>query len=554
MTKPSILTVDDDPNVLRSVERDLRKRFGQDYRILRAASGEEALDALRKLKLRNEPVALLIADQRMPGMDGVTFLAGARQVFPDARRALLTAYADTDAAIKAINDVKIDHYLLKPWDPPEERLYPVLDDLLEDWRGNYRPPFEGIRIVGHRWSPQTHQLKDFLGRNHIPFQWVDVEAQDAEVRRFLEALGPTGELPIAVFPDGTRLPTPSTEQVAEKCGLRVRAESPLYDLVIVGAGPAGLAAAVYGASEGLCTLLVDREGPGGQAGMSSKIENYLGFPSGVSGADLTRRAVTQARRLGAEILAPQEVVSLRTEGNYRILRFRDGSEVTSFSVLIATGLAWRKLEAPGVEKLTGAGIYYGAAMTEAVSCKDEEVYVVGGANSAGQGAMHFSRYARKVTMLVRGESLAATMSQYLIDQIEATPNIEVLPYTEIAEAHGDEKLTGLTLANRKTGERTEVPANALFIFIGAQPCTSWLKDVVPMDDHGYILAGPQLMRDGKRPTRWTPDRDPFLLETGLPGVFVAGDTRAGSVKRVASSVGEGSITVAMVHQYLSKVR
>ncbi|MBL8215634.1 MAG: FAD-dependent oxidoreductase [Bryobacterales bacterium] len=554
MTKPSILTVDDDPNVLRSVERDLRKRYGQEYRILRAASGEEALDALRKLKLRNEPVALLIADQRMPGMDGVTFLAGALQVFPDARRALLTAYADTDAAIKAINDVKIDHYLLKPWDPPEERLYPVLDDLLEDWRGNYRPPFEGIRIVGHRWSPQTHQLKDFLGRNHIPFQWVDVEAQDGDVRRYLEALGPTDELPVAVFPDGSRLPTPTPEQVAEKVGLRVRAESPLYDLTIVGAGPAGLAAAVYGASEGLCTLLVDREGPGGQAGMSSKIENYLGFPSGVSGADLTRRAVTQAKRLGAEILAPQEVVSLRAEGNYRILQFRDGSEVTSFSVLIATGLAWRKLDAPGIEKLTGAGIYYGAAMTEAVSCKDEEVFVVGGANSAGQGAMHFSKYARKVTMLVRGESLAATMSQYLIDQIEATPNIEVLPHTEIAEAHGDAKLTGLTLANRKTGERAEVPANALFIFIGAQPCTSWLKGVVPMDEHGYILAGPQLMRDGKRPARWTPDRDPFLLETGLPGVFVAGDTRCGSVKRVASSVGEGSITVAMVHQYLSKVR
>jgi thioredoxin reductase (NADPH) len=554
MAKPALLTVDDDPNVLRSVERDLRKRYANDYRVMRAESGEQALDALRKLKLRNEPVALMIADQRMPGMDGVTFLSHAMEIYPSARRTLLTAYADTDAAIAAINQVRVDHYLMKPWDPPEQLLYPVLDDLLEEWRAGYRPAFEGIRIIGHRWSPQTYLLKDFLGRNHIPFQWIDVEAGDAETRRVLDAAGPLEKLPVIVFPDGTLMESPTNEQVAEKAGLRTRAEISLYDLVIVGAGPAGLAAAVYGASEGLRTLLLDREAPGGQAGMSSRIENYLGFPMGVPGGELMRRAVTQAKRLGAEILAPQEVVALRSEGNYRILRFKDGSEVTSFAVLLATGLAWRKLEKPGIERLTGAGVYYGAAMTEAALCQDEEVYVIGGANSAGQGAMYFSRYAKRVTMLVRGESLSATMSQYLIDQIAATPNITVLPCTELIEAHGNSQLSEITIADRKTDEEQTVPASALFIFIGAMPCTSWLRGTLPMDERGYILAGPDLMPDGKRPSKWEQDRDPFLLETGMAGVFVAGDTRSGSVKRVASSVGEGSITVAMVHQYLTKVR
>lgn len=552
--KPVLLAVDDDPDVLRSVERDLRKRYGSEYRVLRAESGEVALDALRKLKLRSEPVALMVVDQRMPSMDGVTFLTHALQVYPEARRALLTAYADTDAAIAAINQVRIDHYLLKPWDPPEQQLYPVLDDLLEEWQAGYRPAFEGIRVVGHQWSPQTHQLKDFLGRNHIPFQWVNVEAADAETRRLLDLIGPLDQLPVVVYPDGTLGAAPTPEQVAAKAGLRTRAETTLYDLVIVGAGPAGLAGAVYGASEGLKTLLVDREGPGGQAGMSSRIENYLGFPTGVSGGELTRRAVTQAKRLGAEILAPQEVVSLKAEGNYRMLKFRDGTEVTTYAVLVATGLAWRKLEVPGVERLTGAGVYYGAAMTEAAACQDQSVYVVGGANSAGQAAMFFSRYAAKVTMLVRGQGLAATMSQYLIDQIAATPNISVENCCEVVEALGGSQLESLRIANRNTGEERVVPARALFIFIGAMPCTGWLRGILPMDERGFILAGPDLMSGGKRPSYWKEDRDPFLLETGLPGVFVAGDTRAGSIKRVASSVGEGSITVAMVHQYLSKVK
>jgi thioredoxin reductase (NADPH) len=492
----------------------------------------------------------------MPEMDGVTFLSQAMRIYPEARRVLLTAYADTDAAIAAINHVKVDHYLLKPWDPPEDRLYPILDDLLEEWRAGYRPGFEGIRVVGHRWSPKTHILKDFLGRNHIPFQWIDVEAldRDSTARRFVEALDGTEDLPIVVFPDGAKLANPTPEQVAERLGLPTRAGTSLYDLVIVGAGPAGLAAGVYASSEGLKTLLIDREAPGGQAGMSSRIENYLGFPAGVSGGELARRAVTQAKRLGTEILAPQEAVSLRSEGNYRILTMRDGSEVTAYAVLLSTGLAWRKLQVPGLERLTGAGVYYGAAMTEAVSCRDEQVYVIGGANSAGQGAMHFSRYARHVTMLVRGESLSATMSQYLIDQIAETPNISVVPFTEVTEAHGDTQLEALTLTHRQTGESHRVPASALFIFIGAMPCTNWLQGVLPMDEHGFLLSGPDLAAEGQRPAGWQLDRDPFLLETGMPGVFVAGDTRAGSVKRVATSVGEGAITVAFVHQYLSQVR
>jgi thioredoxin reductase (NADPH) len=556
MTKPALLAVDDDLDVLRSVDRDLRRKYAANYRVLRASSGAEAVDTLRKLKLREDPVALLLSDQRMPEMDGVTFLSQAMRIYPEARRVLLTAYADTDAAIAAINHVKVDHYLLKPWDPPEDRLYPILDDLLEEWRAGYRPGFEGIRVVGHRWSPQTHTLKDFLGRNHIPFQWIDVEAldRDSTARRFVEALNGAEDLPVVVFPDGSKLANPTPEQVAERLGLPTRAGTSLYDLVIVGAGPAGLAAGVYASSEGLKTLLIDREAPGGQAGMSSRIENYLGFPSGVSGGELARRAVTQAKRLGTEILAPQEAVALRAEGNYRILTMRDGSEVTSYAVLLSTGLAWRKLDVPGLERLTGAGVYYGAAMTEAISCRDEHVYVIGGANSAGQGAMYFSRYARHVTMLVRGESLSATMSQYLIDQIAETPNISVVPFTEVTEAHGETQLEAITLSNRRTGESQKVPATALFIFIGAMPCTAWLRGALPLDDHGFLLAGPDLIRDRKRPAGWQLDRDPFLLETGMPGVFVAGDTRAGSVKRVATSVGEGAITVAFVHQYLSQVR
>lgn len=556
MAKPAILTVDDDPEVLRSVERDLRKKYGGEYRILRADSGAAALDLLRQLKLRNDPVALLVADQRMPNMDGVEYLTHAITVFPEARRVLLTAYADTEAAIAAINRAGVNHYLLKPWDPPETNLYPVLDDLLEDWRSAYRPPFEGLRLVGHRWSRELHQLKDFLSRNHVPYEWLNIELadRDPEVRRVLDALPAETRLPVVLFPDGTVLSCPTPESVAEKAGLRTQAGTDFYDFVIVGAGPAGLAAAVYGASEGLRTLLIDREGPGGQAGMSSRIENYLGFPSGLSGSDLARRAVAQARKFGAEILTPQEVTGLRVDGPFKFLKLRTGREISTYAVLIATGLAWKRLEVPGMERLTGAGVYYGAAMTEAISCQDEDVFVIGGANSAGQAAMHFSRYARRVTMLVRGDSLEKSMSQYLIDQIRATPNITVETNVEVTEVLGEQSLQALRIRNRATDSAREVPATALFIFIGAEPATEWLRGFAPMDERGYLLAGRDLYRNGKLCSQWTLDREPFLLETGVPGVFVAGDARHASIKRVASGVGEGSIAVAMVHQHLARVK
>lgn len=553
MARPVLLTVDDDPSVLRAVERDLRRRYSSDYRVMRADSGESALQALQQLKERGDPVALLLVDQRMPGMSGVQLLAEALPLYPDARRVLLTAYADTDAAIQAINEVKIHHYLLKPWDPPEERLYPVLDDQLEDWQAGYRPPFEGIRVVGLRWSPQSHAVKDFLGRNQVPYQWLDLEVSPEAHQLVEQAEGGRCQLPIVLFPDGSRLAEPTILQIAEKVGLSTRAEKPFYDFAIVGAGPAGLAAAVYAASEGLKTLLIEREAPGGQAGTSSRIENYLGFPSGLSGADLARRAVTQARRFGVEILSPQEVVSVRAEDPYRILTLGDGSEVSCHALLWATGVSYRKLPTPGCDSLSGAGVYYGAAMTEALACKDEDVYVVGAANSAGQAAMYFARYARRVVMLVRGEGLEKSMSSYLIQQIAGTPNIEVMPHTEVVEANGEDHLECLILSNRQTGERWRVPAHSLFIFIGAQPHTNALAGLVERDERGFILSGRDLVKDGKRPSTWKADRDPYLLETSVPGVFVAGDVRHGSVKRVASGVGEGSICVSFVHQYLGSV-
>ena len=557
MAKPAILTVDDDAEVLRAVERDLRRKYGSDYRVLRADSGQGALEIVRELKVRNNAVALFLVDQRMPGMSGVEFLEQAITLYPEAKRVLLTAYADTDAAIAAINEAGINHYLLKPWDPPEENLYPVLDDLLEDWQGNYRPPFEGIRVLGNRWSPASHNIKDFLARNHVPYQWLDIEAaeKDAEVRRLVESLDEEERrhLPLVIFADGARLPEPSMADVAERVGLRTRAAEEFYDLAIVGGGPAGLAAAVYGASEGLRTVMIEREAPGGQAGMSSRIENYLGFPSGLSGADLARRAVVQAKRFGVEILSPQEATSLRVDGPYRSLKLADGAEISCHALLVATGVQWRKLDAPGVERLTGAGIYYGAAMTEAMSCKDEDVYVVGGANSAGQSAMYFSQYANRVVMLVRGSSLAASMSQYLIDQIMRTPNIRVEFNSQVVEAHGNERLEAISVHCAESNETNTVPASALFILIGASPHTEWLAGVVERDERGFILSGPDLMHDGKRPRGWTLDRDPGLLETNVPGVFVVGDVRRGSVKRVASGVGEGSVAISFVHQYLSKV-
>lgn len=556
MAKPVLLSVDDDSDVLRAIERDLRSRYGAKYRVIGSDGPEGALDILKELKVRNDSVALLLADQRMPEMDGVAFLQEAMRIFPDAKRALLTAYADTNAAISAINQANVDYFFMKPWDPPVERLYPQLDDLLDDWQASYRPQFQGIRVLGTRWSPKSYQMRDFLARNHVPYRWIDVEvaANDPEARQLLEALGEeAGSLPVVLFPDGTKLLESVPAQVAEKVGLRTRAQTSFYDLAILGGGPAGLAAAVYGASEGLHTVIVEQEAPGGQAGMSSRIENYLGFPSGLSGGDLARRAVVQAQRFGVEILSPQQAVEVRVEGPYRIIKMADGNEISCHALMIATGVQWRRLEAAGIDRLQGAGIYYGGGSTEALSCKGEIVYVVGGANSAGQAAMNFSRYAEKVVMLVRGSSLAHTMSQYLIDQIQQTPNIQIWAHASVAEAHGGTHLEEVSVLCSDTNKVERAPANAMFIFIGAQPRTEWLSSVVERDDRGFILTGPDVMKDGKPPKGWTLERDPFLLESNVPGIFAVGDVRHGSVKRVASGVGEGSVAVQFIHQYLSKV-
>ncbi|HTZ82107.1 MAG TPA: FAD-dependent oxidoreductase [Candidatus Acidoferrales bacterium] len=556
MAKPILLTVDDDADVLRAIERDLRSQYGAEYRVISSDSPNNALDILKELKLRSDGVALLLADQRMPHMDGVGFLQAARQLYPGAKRALLTAYADTNAAISAINEANIDYFFMKPWDPPTEHLYPQLDDLLDDWQASYRPQFQGIRVLGTRWSPRCYELRDFLARSHVPYQWIDVEtsANDPETKRLVEALGPdANELPVVLFPDGAKLLNSAPTEVAQKVGLRTRADTSFFDLAIVGGGPAGLAAAVYGASEGLKTVIVEREAPGGQAGMSSRIENYLGFPTGLSGGDLARRAVVQARRFGVEILAPQSVVSLRTEGSYRIIKLADGNEISCHALMIATGVQWRRLDAPGIDRLQGAGVYYGGGTTEALSCKGEIVYVVGGANSAGQAAMNFSKYAERVVILVRSDGLSSTMSQYLIDQIKETPNIQLWSHASVAEAHGETHLEEISVLCSDTNKVERVPASSMFIFIGALPRTDWMGDTIERDDRGFILTGPDLIREGKRAKGWTLERDPFLLETNVPGIFAVGDVRHGSVKRVASGVGEGSVGVQFIHQYLSKV-
>lgn len=553
MARPVILAVDDDPNVLAAVARDLRRRYAERYRILRADSGAAALEAVAELRQRGETVALFLADQRMPNMDGVSFLVEAQQSFPVARRALLTAYADTDAAIKAINTAAVHYYLLKPWDPPEEQLYPILDDLLDDWWADHGPIFEGLRIVGHRWSPETHALKDFLARNHVPYLYFDVET-DAEAGELLALYAqPDPQLPLVRLADGEWLVTPDVAALAERAGLLRQAEETHYDLAIVGGGPAGLAAAVYGASEGLRTVLIEREAPGGQAGTSSRIENYLGFPSGLSGGDLARRAVAQARRFGVEILSPVGVTGLRVEGPYRYLRLSDGSEISSFAVVVAVGLAYRTLDAPGAAELGGAGVYYGASITEAITCKDEPVFIVGAGNSAGQAAIYLAGFASQVIMLVRGDSLGAKMSQYLVDRIEQAPNIAVRLNSEVAAVHGDEHVEAVTVRG-PAGAEERLPAAAMFIFTGAVPCTDWLAGVVRLDDQGFVVAGTQLLDGGRRPAGWDVDRDPFLLESSIPGVFVVGDVRAGSVKRVASAVGEGSIAVQFVHQHLARLK
>jgi thioredoxin reductase (NADPH) len=556
MPKPILLSVDDDSDVLRAIERDLRSQYGADYRVIGSDSPDGALDLLKQLKVRNDSVALLLADQRMPKMDGVAFLQEATHIYPEAKRALLTAYADTNAAISAINQAGINYFFLKPWDPPAEHLYPQLNDLLEDWQASYRPAFQGIRVLGTRWSPKSYELRDFLARNHVPYQWIDVEgsANDPETKRLVEALGDeASSLPVVLFPDGTKLLESLPADVAQKVGLRTRAQTSFYDLAIVGGGPAGLAAAVYGASEGLHTVMIEREAPGGQAGMSSRIENYLGFPTGLSGNDLARRAVVQAQRFGVEILSPQEVIGVRLEGSYRIIKLADNSEISCHALMIASGVQWRKLDAPGVDRLQGAGVYYGGGATEALSCKGEEVYVIGGANSAGQAAMNFAKYAKQVVMLVRGSSLASTMSQYLIDQIKETPNIQVWPNASLVEAHGDTHLSEISVMCSDTNKIERVSASSMFIFIGALPRTDWLGDLVERDERGFLLTGPDLIREGKHPKGWTLERDPFLLETNIPGIFSVGDVRHGSVKRVASGVGEGSVAVQFIHQYLAKV-
>jgi len=548
MARPILLAVDDDVSVLEAVVQDLRRRFGAEYRVMRAASGQAALDTLAQLKSRQEPVALILSDQRMPGMTGVEFLERSREIYPECRRVLLTAYADTEAAIRAINAARIHYYLNKPWDPPEEKLYPVLTDLLDDWKAGYRPPFEGLRVIGNRWSLNDHQLRNFLSRNHIPYRWLDSVNND-DARKLVEERKLTPEqMPAVLFADGSMLTEATPNTLAARVGLSTQPTQEFYDMVVIGAGPAGLAAAVYGASEGLKTLVIEPEAPGGQAGSTSRIENYLGFPSGITGDDLGRRAHIQASRFGAEFLT-QRATGLRIEGQYRFVKLGDGREVATHVVVLALGVQYRKLQIPGADRLAGRGIYYGAALVEAASCKDEDVYVVGGANSAGQAALHFAKFACKVTMLVRGTGLSATMSKYLIDEIERTSNIELVTRTEVAAAEGEDHLEALCLRGPKGEYRVE--ASSLFVFIGAAPGVDWLPACVLRDENGFVLAGPDLRQDGKSLSGWTEAREPFLLETSVPGVFVAGDVRHGSVKRVASAVGEGSIAVQFAHQYLA---
>lgn len=553
MAKPVIFILDDEPQVLNAVERDLRQHFRGDYRIVKATSGVEGLETVKQLKKRNAPVALFLVDQRMPEMTGTEFLSQARKFYPEARKVLLTAYADTEAAITSINEIGLDFYLMKPWDPPEENLYPVLDDVLSDWMATVSLPYEGIRVAGTLWSATSHTVKDFLARNQIPYQWLDIEKSE-EARNIVEAVNNDDHrLPVVFLPDGATMIDPSPLELADKIGLQTRAAHPFYDLVIVGAGPSGLAAAVYGGSEGLRTVMIEREATGGQAGTSSRIENYLGFPKGLSGADLARRATIQARRFGVEILTAQEAVAVRVEDPYRYVKLSDGCELSCHALLIATGVSVRRLNIPGIDALTGAGVYYGAALTEAAHYRGQEVYVVGGANSAGQGAVFFSRYASKVTMLVRSSSLDKGMSKYLVDQIAGTENIEVKLRTQVVEVKGKDRLQSVVISNLDNGEVQDLPAAAMFIFIGAVPHTELVKGIVERDNAGFILAGPDLIKNGERPKGWKLKRDPFLLETSVPGIFASGDVRHHSIKRVASAVGEGAIAVSLVHQYLKTV-
>jgi thioredoxin reductase (NADPH) len=553
VSKPAIVAVDDDPQVLAAVGRDLRSHYGEHYRIVRASSGAEGLEAVDEILARGDVVALFLVDQRMPEMEGTEFLLEARNRFPGAKRLLLTAYADTAAAISAINEVGLDHYLMKPWDPPDERLFPILDDMLDDWRANVPAPFNGIRVAGTTWSPATHDAKDFLARNQIPYRFLDIE-RDADAQAMVEAAaGDTGAIPVVFCPDREPLVKPDRKTLAKAVGLQTEAANPFYDLVIIGGGPAGLAGAVYGASEGLRTALIERAAPGGQAGTSSRIENYLGFPSGISGGDLSRRAVAQATRLGSELITGVEVVAVRLEDTIKIVTLSDGTELRCHALLVTTGMTVRKLAVPGYEKYEGAGVYYGAAPSEASTYAGGHVYVVGGANSAGQAAMMFSRHVEQVTMIVRSDSLGAKMSQYLVDQIGATPNIDVMTHTKVTEVGGSHVVEHIGLLDLETGEEWVRPAHAIFIFVGAVPHSKCVADLVAVDDHGFILTGSDIFVDGKRPPSWTAERSPHLMETSVPGIFAAGDVRAGVVRRVASAVGQGSIAISMVHKYLESV-
>ncbi|MBB5954354.1 thioredoxin reductase (NADPH) [Saccharothrix tamanrassetensis] len=542
--RPTLLAVDDDPHVLRAIRRDLNREYNGQYRVLASQSPSEGLRVLEALRARKEEPALILVDQRMPEMTGIEFLASSLDLFPSARRVLLTAYADTGVAIDAINRVSLDHYLVKPWEPPEELLYPVLNDLLADWRLSYSPPYGGIRIIGHRFTPATHQLRDFLTRMHQPFRFVDVERDASEVDGM-----ELGALPAVLLPDGTRLDKPSHTDLMEVLGLGGETLQPHYDVVIVGGGPAGLAAAVYSASEGLSTILLESYVPGGQAGTSSRIENYLGFPAGVSGAELTRRAVAQVRKFGAEVLSPVSAVSLRSAGRGRVITLSDGSEISGSTVLLATGLAYHRLDAAGAERFEGAGIYYGATSSETTSCTDQHVWIVGGANSAGQAALHFAQHAKSVSMVIRGKGLDAGMSRYLVHEIEHTPNIRVLTETRIVAADGNGRLEQITLEHVTTGALTTEPAEYVFTYIGARPRTDWLDQSVLRDARGFVLTGPDLCLGGTSPLRWEQPREPMLLETSMPGVFAAGDVRSQSIKRIASGVGEGAMAVALIHHY-----
>jgi thioredoxin reductase (NADPH) len=551
-TRTAIVTVDDDPGVSRAVARDLRRRYGEQHRIVRAESGESALDALRQMKLRGDSVAVILADYRMPEMNGIEFLERAMDVYPAARRVLLTAYADTGAAIDAINVVDLDHYLLKPWDPPEEKLYPVVDGLLEAWLESDHRPVPETKIVGHRWSARSSEVREFLARNQVPYRWY--ASDEPEGQRLLDAAGADGlRLPVVITPDGEALVEPADAELAAHVGLATRPSKDFYDLIVIGGGPAGLGAAVYGASEGLRTVLVERTATGGQAGQSSRIENYLGFPDGVSGAQLTSRARRQATKFGAEVLTTRDVVGLEVNGSARTVRFADGTTIDAHTVILATGVSYRQLNAPGLDEMTGRGVYYGSALTEAAACSEQDVFIVGGANSAGQAAVYLARQARSVTILYRGPSLQRSMSYYLIQQIENIPNIKVRTCTEVIEAGGGTHLESLTLRNTSNGETEKVDAQWLFLFIGAAPLTDWLDGIVTRDDRGFVVAGPDLSVEGRKPRRWTLDRAPYHLETSVPGVFVAGDARAESAKRVASAVGEGAMAVMLVHRYLEKL-